>query len=142
MNNGTTPCPRRPPAISKMYWLNEMIIDCCNAHLAREFPNISGLKEVSRVGRKLPGRCGRGDPVVQIINTDVTGPGSHWICLSTLDCDEDTIDVFDSAGGCAFKAETIKAICHLMPHQNRNHSKNSNLLTVTNRTTTYIVGYT
>ena len=54
------------------------------------------------------------DPILQIINTDLQGDGSHWVLLSTFNCPKDHVDVFDSVNSCYLNDSVQAAIASLV----------------------------
>jgi hypothetical protein len=89
-------------------WLNDILIDFSMAILQHQFPDMCGLHSCLEVGscRAPP----VGGPAVQIVNTDVVGRGSHWITLSSIECENGRVEIFDSAGGCYLRLPAIRAV--------------------------------
>ena len=98
-------------------WLNDIIIDFSMAILKLQFPAIDGLESCLEVGAcRAPPVQG---PALQIINTDPVGAGSHWILLSSLNCDEGRVQVFDSAGGSYLRLAALRSLAYFFrqpPH--------------------------
>ena len=76
-------------------WLTSCAIDAVHAILTHQFPLQGGLQPCIYAARP----CFRPTthPIVQIINTQPSGRGVHWICLSTHGCEPGSINVYDSA---------------------------------------------
>ena len=96
-------------------WISDLIIDYSQTYMKYLNKDIYGLEDVVNVGLMNIERLPYLRPCIQIINTDVEGKGNHWICLSTVNCDPATIEVFDSGGTTHLRYPCIKAICHLLP---------------------------
>ena len=89
-------------------WLNDIIIDFSMAILKLQFPEVHGLESCLEVGAcRVPPVQG---PALQIINTDPVGAGSHWITLSSLNCEEGRVKVFDSAGGSYLRLAALRSL--------------------------------
>ena len=52
--------------------------------------------------------------MVQIFDTHPYDVGLHWICLSKFDCDDDDVNLYDSAGGTDISSAAEMAIANTM----------------------------
>ena len=71
-------------------WLNDRHMNAAQKLLHEQFPTVSGLADTVLLSQ---GKC-KYDPTnaVQILHMR----GNHWVCVSTIGCPPDTIDVYDS----------------------------------------------
>lgn len=71
-------------------WLNDRLIHAGQRLIQKEFPSVSGLQDPI-LSATLTFDVQRKE-FIQIVNIS----NSHWICLSSLGCPPDTIQVYDS----------------------------------------------
>jgi len=96
-------------------WLDDIIIDAAMCHVGYQFNHIKGLQSCVLASCNKFRKQGPEDgPVLQIVNTDLDGKGSHWILLSTFNCPPATVDVFDSCNSCYLNDRVQAAIASLI----------------------------
>mgnify|MGYP002260086732 CR=1 FL=1 len=97
-------------------WLNDRIIDAAQILLKRQFPHIGGLDTVLKAENLSFDSC-RNTPCIQIVNrTSRKGKeGSHWLTLSTIDCEPSEMKIYDSAYE-SVSYDTLEAICNLVKY--------------------------
>ena len=54
------------------------------------------------------------NPVVQIFDTHPNDVGLHWICFSKVNCDDDVVTLYDSAGGTYISSAAEMAVANKM----------------------------
>ena len=54
------------------------------------------------------------NPIVQIFDTHPNDVGLHWICFSKFNCDDDVVNLYDSAGGTYISSAAEMAIANKM----------------------------
>ena len=52
--------------------------------------------------------------MVQIFDTHPNDVGLHWICFSKFDCDDDDVNLYDSAGDTYISSAAEMAIANTM----------------------------
>ena len=53
-------------------------------------------------------------PIVQIFDTHPNCVGLHWICFSKFNCDDDVVNLYNSAGGTYISGAAEMAIANKM----------------------------
>ena len=81
-----------------MMEVGDNVIDHCVAMLKNQYPHANGLKSCPDVFSLK--ELTASHFALQIINTDPLGCGSHWIALSTVDCNDGDIEVLNRWEGC------------------------------------------
>ena len=84
-------------------------------HLKSQFPHMQGLQACllasSNKFRKQDSTKGT---ILQIINTELEGKGLHWIALSTLNCPDGSVNIYDSCNSCYVSDRVQAAIASLV----------------------------
>ena len=97
-------------------WLDDLIIDYAMAHLKNQFPAITGLQSCLLASKLKFRRQDTSAGLLQIVNTEVDGPGMHWILASSIHCTPSDINVYDSVN-LAYISEHVQAalakLCHM-----------------------------
>jgi len=88
-------------------WLNDVVIDYCQSLIKKEHPSIGGLESCTKA---LSFKAEPGKDLLQIINTDVNGPGVHWIAFSTVGCKDGVVNIFDSSDSAHLRSDVVECI--------------------------------
>ena len=92
---------------SKGQWLDDLIVTAAQNILKQQFPLIGGF-QATVLGENLSMEMQKGE-YVQILCIS----GNHWICISSIGCQQSTINVYDSLHG-HLDAHTKKLVADLM----------------------------
>ena len=93
-------------------WLTDSIIDACMFLLRKQFPSIGGLQSCLLAQR--PCFSSPILPMLQIINLDPQGGGSHWVLLSTINCNPGYVEIYDSVHGRRLSLHMEKCLAQLV----------------------------
>ena len=95
-------------------WLNDVILDNAMSLINSEFPHLKGLQSVHRANVLKFKRCDSASSVLQIMNTELTGTGEHWVLVSTVNCKPGYVNIYDSCNSCYINDQMKKAIANLL----------------------------
>ena len=108
---GLYPADRLCPTNGK--WVINNIINGCQQLLSNEYPHIRGLTNTS-LNETLTFTIQKGE-FVQVLNVS----GCHWITISTLECQQGVVNVYDSILSCSVTLRTKEQIAVIIFTQAR-----------------------